>query len=227
VEAAFPAGETRSIGGAVGTKTIDPNTAGPGESGRMDRILDAGFKQPAGENVFIQHSTLQVTDPAFAAVIEDVVRRIETLDVVQNVDSPLDPANSGQIAPGGHAALVEFEIRGNSGDAADKIGPVLDRVEVAQEVHPEFFIGEFGEASGEDALIRVRRDKAERVLSRGGSPFTNRVAQERRSLVSELRGAYAPALLDRAQPAGGPIQTDALRRLYHPVHRNLGILPQS
>ena len=34
------------IGGAIGTKTIDPNTAGPGESGRMDRILDAGFKQP-------------------------------------------------------------------------------------------------------------------------------------------------------------------------------------
>ena len=35
-------------------RPIDPNTAGPGESGRMDRILDAGFKQPAGESVLVQ-----------------------------------------------------------------------------------------------------------------------------------------------------------------------------
>ena len=36
-----------AIGGAVGTKLIDPNTAGRGESGRLDSILDAGFTQPA------------------------------------------------------------------------------------------------------------------------------------------------------------------------------------
>ena len=35
------------LGGMVGTKLIDDSTAGPGESGRADRILDAGFKQPA------------------------------------------------------------------------------------------------------------------------------------------------------------------------------------
>ena len=38
-----------ALGGAVGMNTIDPNAAGPGESGRMDGILDAGFKQPAGD----------------------------------------------------------------------------------------------------------------------------------------------------------------------------------
>ena len=42
------------IGGVVGTKDTDPNTTGPGQSGRMDRILDAGFKQPAGESVLVQ-----------------------------------------------------------------------------------------------------------------------------------------------------------------------------
>ena len=41
------------LGGMVGTRNID-NTAGPGESGRMDRILEAGFKQPAAEHVLIQ-----------------------------------------------------------------------------------------------------------------------------------------------------------------------------
>ena len=62
-----------ALGGMVGTKTIDQNKPGPGESGRMDRILDEGFKQPAGESVLIQSSSLRVSDPAFAEVIEDVV----------------------------------------------------------------------------------------------------------------------------------------------------------
>ena len=46
------------LGGMAGTKKIDPNTAGPGESGRMDRILDAGFKRPADETVLIQSGSL-------------------------------------------------------------------------------------------------------------------------------------------------------------------------
>ena len=136
-----------ALGNMAGTVEIDPNKPGPGESGRMDQILDEGFKQPAGESVLIQSSSLRVSDQAFTEVIGDVVGRIETLDEVQNVRSPLDPANANQIAPGGHAALIEFEIRGDADDAADKIGPVLDRVEMAQRVHPGFFIGEFGDAS--------------------------------------------------------------------------------
>src|SRR5215218_7624232 len=76
-----------ALGGMAGTKSIDSNEPGPGESGRMERILDAGFKQPAGESVLIQSSSIRVNDPAFTEVIEDVVGRIETLDVVQNVRS--------------------------------------------------------------------------------------------------------------------------------------------
>jgi uncharacterized membrane protein YdfJ with MMPL/SSD domain len=147
-----------ALGGMSGTKSIDANEPGPGESGRMDRILDEGFKQPVGENVFIQSRTLQVTDPAFAAVIEDVVRRLETLAAVQTVQSPLNSENEGQIAASGQAALVEFEIRGDPDDAVDKIGPVLDRVGVAQQVHPEFFIGEFGNASAQDGVVTAYED---------------------------------------------------------------------
>ena len=62
-----------ALGGMVGTKNIDPNAPGPGESGRMDRILDAGFKQPAGESVLIQSRSLRAGDPAFTAAIDDVV----------------------------------------------------------------------------------------------------------------------------------------------------------
>ena len=77
--------------------------------------------------------------------------------------SPLDPENASQIAPDEHAALVEFEIRGDADDAADKIGPVLDRVDVAQQVHPEFFIGEFGDASAVDAVETAYADDLEKA----------------------------------------------------------------
>ena len=67
----------------------------------------------------------QATDPAFTAAIEDVVARISKLDVVQNVRSPLDEANAGQISENGRAALVEFEIRGDGrrGCGQDRPGP--------------------------------------------------------------------------------------------------------
>jgi uncharacterized membrane protein YdfJ with MMPL/SSD domain len=152
-----------ALAGMGGTKTIDANEPGPGESGRADRILDAGFKQPAGESVLIQSSSLRVNDAAFTDVIDDVVARIETLGAVQNVRSPLDSGNASQIAPDEHAALVAFEIRGDADDAADKIGPVLDRVDLAQSIHPEFFIGEFGDASSVDAVETAYADDLEKA----------------------------------------------------------------
>jgi RND superfamily putative drug exporter len=138
--------------GMAGTKSIDPNEAGPRESGRMDRILDAGFKRPAGESVLLQSRSLSTTDPAFTAAVDDVVTRISKLDVVQNVRSPFAQSIAGQVSSDGHAALVEFEIRGAADDAATKIDPVLAQVDAAQEAHPQLFIGEFGDASAVKAV---------------------------------------------------------------------------
>ena len=146
------------LGGLAGTKTIDPNKPGPGESGRMDRILDAGFKQPAGESVLVQSRSLQATDPVFSAAIEDVVAGVSSVDAVQNVRSPLDAANTRQVSENGRAALVEFEIRGDADKAGDKIDPVLNRVTELQRAHPGFFIGEFGDASSVDAVETAYAD---------------------------------------------------------------------
>ena len=142
-----------AVGSAVGMNTIDPNEPGPGESGRMDRILDAGFNQPAGESVLVQSSSLRASDPAFKAAIADVVAGISKVKVVQNVRSPLESGSAGQIAPNRHAALVEFEIRGDPDDAADKVASVLDAVDDLQKAHPGLFIGEFGDASKVDAVV--------------------------------------------------------------------------
>ena len=141
-----------AVGSQVGTKQADPTKAGPGESGRMDRILDAGFKVPASESVLIQSRSLRAGTPAFDSAVKDVVTRLATVAAVQNVRSPLNPANAGQIAQGRHAALVEFEIRGDSKKAMDKLDPILKSVADAQHAHPGFFVGEFGGASAANAV---------------------------------------------------------------------------
>jgi RND superfamily putative drug exporter len=146
------------LGGAVGTKMIDANTAGPGESGRMDRILDAGFKRPADESVLIQSTSLSTSDPAFRKAVRDVVARISKVEEVQNVRSPLDEGRANQISPDRRAALVEFQIRGDADDAADRIDPVFAAVEDAQQANQQFFIGEFGDASAVNGVQTAVED---------------------------------------------------------------------
>ena len=127
-----------------GTTKIEPATSGVGESGRVDKLLHEEFVQPAGESVLVQSDSLTVKDPAFTAAVEDVIARVSALDVVTNVQSPLDPENTGQIGQGGSAALVDFDIVGDPDDATTKIDPVVAAVEDVQAAHPELFIGSFG-----------------------------------------------------------------------------------
>jgi uncharacterized membrane protein YdfJ with MMPL/SSD domain len=134
-----------AVGGQIGTKNADPNTAGPGESGRMDRILDAGFRQPAGESVLIQSRSARAGSPVFTAAVSDVRARVSKLAAVENV-------RRGAVSPDRRSVLVQFDIRGKKADAGDKIAPVLDAVDSAQKAHPAFFIGEFGDASSVKAL---------------------------------------------------------------------------
>ncbi len=132
------------LGGLAGTKNIDDNT-GPGESGRMQRILDAGFKQPARETVLIESRTARMGEPAFRAVVDDVVTRVSKVGAVQHV-------HPGAVSNDRHAVLVDFEIRGDRKKAVDKIQPVLDEVAAAQQAHPAFSIGEFGDASADKGV---------------------------------------------------------------------------
>ena len=106
----------------------------------MDKILDAGFKQPAGESVLIQSRSLRRATPAFAAAIHDVVARVSKVAAVQNVRAPQDRGDRPRSAR-------RLRHPRRQGQGADKIDPVLDDVDDAQQAHPAFFIGEFGDAS--------------------------------------------------------------------------------
>jgi uncharacterized membrane protein YdfJ with MMPL/SSD domain/pimeloyl-ACP methyl ester carboxylesterase len=140
------------IGSMAGTKNPDPNTAGPGQSGRMDRILHSEFKRPAGENVLIQSRTGTAGTPAFDAAVKDVVTRVSREADVRNVRSPLDARNADQISKDRHSVLVGFDVRGEIDKAPDKVGPIVDAVAAAQSAHPDFFIGEMGDASAPKAV---------------------------------------------------------------------------
>jgi RND superfamily putative drug exporter len=133
------------LGTAIGVNNVDPNAPGPGESGRMDRILDDGFKQPADESVLIRSRSTRAGTPAFDAAVTDVVARVSRVAAVQHVQR-------GAVAKDGHAALVEFTIKGDKDKAVDKVQPALDAVAAAQAAHPGFTIGEFGYASAQKGV---------------------------------------------------------------------------
>src|SRR6478735_7456319 len=113
------------LGSAVGTKHIASNNDGVGESARADQIINAKFPQYAGEQVLIQSKKLTAADPQFQAAVRDVVKRVAATRTVQDLRSPLAPANRGEISRDGHSALVSFQIAGDQSHADDQVGASL------------------------------------------------------------------------------------------------------
>jgi RND superfamily putative drug exporter len=146
------------LGAVVGTRNLDQSTRGPGESGRMDRILEAGFRQPAAEHLLIQSRSTRVGTVAFDSAIADAVARVSKVADVRNLRSPLESGHANQVSKDGHSALVEFDMRGERAKAADRIDPVLAAVAAARRAHPGFLIGEFGDASAEKAVVKSYDD---------------------------------------------------------------------
>jgi uncharacterized membrane protein YdfJ with MMPL/SSD domain len=140
------------IGGAVGTKQLGDNEGIPGESGRMEKILDESFQRPAGETVLIQSDTLTTDSRAFESAIGDVTRRVSSIPAVTNVRSPLERATSDQISADRHSAIVRFDIRGDPDQAVDKIDPVIAAVDEAKAANSQIFIGAFGDATADKGI---------------------------------------------------------------------------
>ena len=136
----------------MGTESLSVNEPGPGESGRVQQILNDEFEQPAKELVLVQSSSLTAASARFHAAVQDVVRRLEAQPNATNIDSPFAPGNAGRVSSDGHSALVEFDIRGKSEDAKDKVEPILAAVADAQRASPQFTIEEFGGGSANKAI---------------------------------------------------------------------------
>ncbi len=149
---------TVALGSMIGTRQLDNNTNGVGDSGRADRILNAKFPQTASEQVLVQSGKLKISDPQFQSAVKDVVGRLSGIGTVENLRSPLAAANSGEVSHDGHSALVGFQIRGDSSDADKRVGDSLAATAAAQRAHPGLTIQQAGDASADKALNKSFSD---------------------------------------------------------------------
>src|SRR3954468_1274479 len=140
-------------GNMVDTTQISDVDQFSGESHRAEVALDRSGLRPVKESVFIQSDELTVKDRAFRAAVEDVTGRLSKVPHVENVTSPLTGASA--VSADGHAALVDFEIAGDSTEAADRVDPTLAAVASAQAGHPALDIRQLGDASANKAINEV------------------------------------------------------------------------
>jgi uncharacterized membrane protein YdfJ with MMPL/SSD domain len=143
------------IGGSIGTKTLQNNQQGVGQSGHADNLVNDAFPDAVDETVLVQSPTLAATDPRFRAVVAEVMREISKQAGVQRLRSPYV---SKEISKDGNSALVDFQLRGNDDKSKAEAGPTLLAMRQLQDRHPDFFIGEFGQASANRQISKSFAD---------------------------------------------------------------------
>ena len=139
---------------AIPVQLADENDTAVGEAGRANQIIDRAFdldETGQSEFVLIQSDTKTVDDPAFGATIEETVRELSTFTRVDDLHSPLEAGQEGQIAADRRAVLVSFTPRGDYDEAAGYIDSIVSRVEGVQRAHPDFYVASAG-LSTEKAL---------------------------------------------------------------------------
>jgi RND superfamily putative drug exporter len=138
-----------ALGQAVGIVNLTDSEQGTGETARAQAVLArAGFKTPAGESVLIKSTSLTADSPAFRSTVRAVTAKLRTMPQVTN----LRTGASGQISRDRQAELVQFDMKGNSDTALDRVQPVIDTVSRLQQAHPSFTVAEFGLASANKEL---------------------------------------------------------------------------
>ena len=145
-----------AVGNAIGPKLISDIDNFNGESHDAEAALDRAGLRPQSEVVFIQSDELTIKDARFKAAVADVVRSLPKVPYVEDVKSPLQGESA--VSEDGHAALVDFNVAGDSLEAKDRIDPVLAAVAAAQKRHPDLAVEEFGDASANKAVDETIAD---------------------------------------------------------------------
>ena len=130
------------IGGRVGQNDLGDSARGSGESKRGDMIIEAaGFPDQAGEQVLVQGKGSAGADhPQVTAAVRDVVSRLERIEGVTEVASPLGSKD-------GRSVVVNFKLAGTDEQAEKLVGRPLAAVAAVQTAHPDVRVEQFGDAS--------------------------------------------------------------------------------
>src|SRR3954452_16461343 len=143
------------LGGAIGTKTLADEDTGNGQSRLADTaITRADFPDKDDEQVLITARTKDLTaaDAEFKAGVNTVVAKLGTTAHVEDIRSPFDAGNAGQVAKDQSAVLVTFSIPGDDDVASKRVEATLQATAAAQRQHPDLRIEQFGGASADKAL---------------------------------------------------------------------------
>lgn len=135
------------LGSAAGRVDVDESDQLKGETHTAAKIIDdAGIKSPASETVLVQSKdgSVRAKDAEFRATVADVVKAVEGTGKVTGVTSPYDTRS---ISKDGRSALVQFDMRGDTDTAADRVEPVLKAVAGVQKDHGTVRVEEIGSAS--------------------------------------------------------------------------------
>ncbi|WP_369232589.1 MMPL family transporter [Streptomyces sp. R21] len=135
------------IGSAAGTAKVKESDQLGGETHTAAKIIeDAGIEEPSSETVLLQakDGRLKATDAEFRAAVAAVVKAVDATGKVTDVTSPYDTKT---ISKDGRSALVQFDMRGDSDTAHERVEPVLKAVEAVQKDHSSLRIEEIGGAS--------------------------------------------------------------------------------
>jgi uncharacterized membrane protein YdfJ with MMPL/SSD domain len=165
------------IGGSVGQRNLEQSAMGNGESKRGALIIDAAnFPKNVREQVLVQgKGSAKASDPRVTAAVEDVVDRLEHIDGVSDIESPLEPAHrASTVSKDGRSVVVNFALDGDREDVAGlerAAEAPLAAVAAVQKLHPQVRVEEYGDASERRALgAKERKDEARSLqLSMGGT----------------------------------------------------------
>ncbi|PIM69530.1 hypothetical protein CTU88_26405 [Streptomyces sp. JV178] len=135
------------IGSAAGRVDVRDSDQLKGETSTAAHIIEeAGIEEPASESVLIQAKGkgLKATDAEFRAAVEAVIKAVDGTGEASGVTSPYDTRT---ISKDERSALVQFDVKGDSETAGERIEPVLKAVEGVQKEHGQVRIAEIGGAS--------------------------------------------------------------------------------
>src|SRR4051794_9518914 len=110
------------IGGSLGTKTIQNNQQGVGESGHAQNLINDAFPTAADETILVQSKAVLATSPRFRAVVADEISQLRKVDGVIRIQPPYA---TKQISADGRSALINFQLRGGDTKSQDESGKTL------------------------------------------------------------------------------------------------------
>ena len=145
-------------GSQVGQKELPTAEMGNGESKQSMLLMEkADFPDTVGEQVLIQgKGDVKSSDPEVTAAVKDVVQRLEKIDGVADIESPLNKADrANTVSKDGKSVVVNFTLPG-TWDEPDELEKIADApvaaVAAVQNAHPSVRVEEYGAASERKAL---------------------------------------------------------------------------